>query len=86
MPDLSTFGDRLRYAREFRGLTRAALGQAAGLKSTSHVGILERSHAESPRIETARTLAVALTISLEWLITGEGEMAPSVAATGTEGR
>jgi transcriptional regulator with XRE-family HTH domain len=83
MVELSTFGDRLRFARESRDLKAAELSVLAGLKSKAHVGMIERNPTATPQADTAAKLAGALHISLAWLITGEGEMEmPPAAANG----
>lgn len=75
-----TFKERLRLAREARGMTRFGLSRAAGLHG-SHVGLLESSdERKGVTAETAAALAEVLKVPVRWLITGEGE-APDLTPT-----
>ncbi len=49
-----------------------ALGEAAGLKSTAHVGLMKRGTVKAPTGETMAAIARAANVSLWWLIMGEG--------------
>lgn len=74
-PPLTSFAERLRFAREQSVYKDNAskLSTDAGL-AQAHVGMIERNLDASPSAETAAKLARALGVSLSWLITGEGEM------------
>ena len=48
------FGDRLRAAREKRGLTQAQLAEAAGFYGAPHISALEKS--TDVRLSTLRRL------------------------------
>ena len=65
-------GDRLRYARERWGWSQDELARAAA------VGVATIRRAEGgkfePRLETARRLADALFVRVEWLLTGSDPM------------
>lgn len=68
---MATLGDRLREAREAKGMGQRSLARTSGV-SQGHI-----SHAESgKRIELGPTvlsaLADALGVSVDWLLTGEG--------------
>jgi len=52
------FGEKVRAAREARGLSQEALADAAGLHRT-HISLIERGQ-RSVRLETIEKLAVAL--------------------------
>lgn len=66
------FGSRLRFARERWKLTQVQLADKAG------VGVATVRRAENgyfePRLESARRLADALHVRLEWLLTGDDPM------------
>lgn len=49
-----------------------ALSETAGL-AAGHVQTIESGAVRCVTTETARALAVALGVSLDWLLTGEGE-------------
>lgn len=72
MSDLSllTLSERVRYARERRGLTQADLNDKAGVPKGT-VGVLEQR--QTNQSKHARALAQALVVSYEWLLDGVGE-------------
>lgn len=54
------------------GMTPNALGEASGL-GTAYVGrYLKGARGKHPRAETLLKMAVALGVSYEWLVTGQG--------------
>lgn len=65
------FGSRLRYARKKWHLTQPELADRAA------VGVATVRRAENgyfePRLESARRLADALDVRLEWLLTGDSD-------------
>lgn len=69
MVNMST-RERLREAREKKGLSARALSRAAGL-SHSTVAMFESGAREHMTTETVDKLCRALDISVEWLIRGE---------------
>lgn len=71
----ATFGDRLALAREVQGLSQARLARHLGLKPIT-VRNWEDDRSE-PRANRIQMLAGFLNVSIVWLMTGEGEGAPS---------
>lgn len=71
---MKTFAERLRLARELRGLTQAQLASACGV-AQSTVANYENGLRRSARDPLA--LASALEVSPHWLIEGVGTMEPS---------
>ncbi|MEO1775254.1 MAG: helix-turn-helix transcriptional regulator [Pseudomonadota bacterium] len=71
----ATFGDRMALAREAQGLTQAQLARQLGLRVDS-VRNWEADRAE-PRANRLQMLAAFLNVSIVWLLTGQGEGAPS---------
>lgn len=69
---MTGIAERLSQARGARGLSRRALSLRAGL-AQAVVGQIERGDVTSPALETVSKLAVALEVSLDWLVTGAGE-------------
>lgn len=61
-------GERLRLAREARGMSLAELGKQCGL-STTYLSEIERGEAK-PAVQTLRKLAEALQVSLPTLLEG----------------
>lgn len=72
--DISTFGDRLTYARDALGMDEAQLAKRLGV-NTSTIIKWENNQSE-PRANRLYMMCGLLNISVMWLITGEGE-APS---------
>jgi transcriptional regulator with XRE-family HTH domain len=70
----TTLGDRLRQAREAAGLKKAELALKTGL-SKSQIGRIENGKSSSP-VRTVKDLARTLGVTVEWLLTGKGEMRP----------
>lgn len=72
MSDLSllTLSERVRYAREKRGLTQSGLDEKADVPKGT-VGVLEQR--ETNRSKHTRALAAALAVNYEWLLDGVGE-------------
>lgn len=66
---LVTLSDRVRYAREKRGLTQADLTDKIGA-SKGTVGVLEQR--ATNRSKHTRALATALNVNYEWLLDGIG--------------
>ncbi len=66
------FGARVRFARKKRGEAQVPFAKRAG------VGIMTLRRAEegkfNPRLETARKIADALDVRVEWLLTGDEPM------------
>lgn len=84
----ATMAERLREAREAQGLSARALDARAGI-TVGHTALIESGQRVSPAMETVRKLAVALGVSLDWLVTARatesGEHpAVDVAGTGTD--
>jgi transcriptional regulator with XRE-family HTH domain len=65
-------GKRLLRLRTKAGLGMAELARLAGLKSPSHIGLIERGEREGIAVQTALALSRALGVSLEWLVEGQG--------------
>lgn len=64
---MNTLGARLRYARERKGLTQAALAAQAGTSQQS-VNMAECGRAKRPR--SLHEMAGILGVSVDWLLTG----------------
>ena len=69
---METFGDRLRKTREDKGYSRAKLGQICGLTDRAIQNYENGSR--SPKTEIAQKLAVALDVSVDYLINGTEEI------------
>jgi transcriptional regulator with XRE-family HTH domain len=71
----STLVERLRFARELRGLSASETSKRAGL-SRPHVTILESRDADPDRIwdSTVQELARVLQVDFRWLRYGDGEL------------
>lgn len=69
-PSLSTLGERLRFAREARGMTQAALAKAAGLRPGA-IGNYEAGMRDQPR--ALLDIAAALRVTPQWLEKGTGD-------------
>ncbi len=66
---MTTIGERLRWAREKRGLSCAAVDEIADL-SCGHTAAIESGRREDPSAATVSKLAYALQADLAWLING----------------
>jgi DNA-binding XRE family transcriptional regulator len=78
----NTFRARLRYARQKWHLTQTDLAVKAGI-GVATVRRAENAYYE-PRLDTARKLANALQVRLEWLLTGDEPMLWMVQMTAEE--
>jgi len=67
----ATFGDRLAGAREAMGLTQEALAGKIGVKPSVIVGW--ENDLKEPRANRLQMLSGILSVSLSWLLTGQGE-------------
>lgn len=70
------FSDRIRRARRLEGWSQARLAGNLGV-TTSAVGHWERPGGHLPSTENLIEVAGYLSISLEWLAAGRGEMRPA---------
>ena len=68
---MKTFSDRLKYARQLRGLTQQQLARIAGI-SQSAIGSYESGQRRSTR--ALFKLAAALNVEAVWLNSGKGSM------------
>ena len=69
---MKTFGERLRFVRHRWGFDQLTLATRAGVG----VATIRRCEVDTfdPRLSTAKELAGALQVRVEWLLTGDGEM------------
>lgn len=75
--DFATFGDRIASARDALGLTQLQLSRRIGVQEET-LAAWEADRAE-PRANKLQMLAGVLNVSLVWLMSGEGEGAPTPA-------
>lgn len=68
-----TLGKRLLRLRLRSGLSVSELARYAGLKSTAHVGLIERGERRDVAASTALALARVLGSTVEWLVAGLGQ-------------
>lgn len=80
--DASTFGDRLARAREAAGMDQNQLSRRLGVK-VSAIRNWETDRSE-PRANRLQMLGGLLGVSIIWLLTGEGEGAPSAPEENAE--
>jgi transcriptional regulator with XRE-family HTH domain len=69
--DTATFGDRLAGAREAAGLTQQGLAEKLGVKPST-IAAWENDLKE-PRANRLQMVSGVLSVSMSWLLTGEGE-------------
>ncbi len=81
---MNTLPERLKWARELMGLSARDLDKLAKI-TPGHTASVEIGRRKSPSAETARALARALGVSLDWLVDGNG-MAPSEAQLRAQAR
>lgn len=67
------FGQRIKEARQIRGLTQADLSRASGVSQTG-ISALELGRGKTATGENLFALADALRVNPRWLISGEGPM------------
>jgi transcriptional regulator with XRE-family HTH domain len=77
------FSDRLRRAREEKGLTRGELANKLGLRDSSQISRYENSKA-FPAIPAIQRLANILDIDLHWLITGTSSPSIKILSNAAE--
>jgi transcriptional regulator with XRE-family HTH domain len=70
---MKTLAERLSWARNKGGLTQRGLCRLAKLPSERHVGLIESGDLKEPRRQTAKRLATALGVPIDWLSFGQGE-------------
>ena len=74
---MNTLGERLKYARERKGLTQSALAALSGASQQS-VNMAESGKARRPR--SLHEMAKTLGVSVDWLLSGrDGGFAPAAA-------
>lgn len=79
-PGPTTIGDRLRTARESKGLDQPIVAKAAGI-TVSALSQIESGKTKQPKPETLFKLADALDVDPRYLVFGHhNRVAPSLAA------
>ena len=78
--EVATFGDRLAGAREAAGLTQDDLAKRLGVRLTT-VQAWE-DDASEPRSNRLQMVAGMLSVSIRWLLTGEGDGLDAPSAPG----
>ncbi len=68
---VATFGDRMAWAREAAGLSQPDLARRLGVKLITIQG-WEEDRSE-PRANRLQMMAGMLSVSLRWLLTGQGD-------------
>lgn len=71
---MKTFGERLRYAREKRGLSQEDLAERLGLERTSASSVVRWESGTQPKANRIEQIVRALDVDGDWLLTGDGEM------------
>jgi transcriptional regulator with XRE-family HTH domain len=74
LPDLRTFGKRLRYARKLRKIGSNELSRTLGM-SEGYISSLETRRSNPPSGE-AIAVASKLGVRVEWLVSNDGPMEP----------
>ena len=74
-----TVATRLRYARQRRAMTQAALSAATGVTEAA-ISKIENGASLRPQMGTMRKLAAALGVEPGWLLTGDESLRPHGAA------
>ncbi|MWD28025.1 helix-turn-helix domain-containing protein [Aquicoccus sp. SCR17] len=74
-PDAATFGDRIAAAREHAGLSQAQLARRLGVRVDT-VRAWEDDRSE-PRANRLSMMAGLLSVSMMWLLNGEGDGLPA---------
>ena len=69
--DAATFGDRLSAAREAQGLSQEDLARRLGVKLKTIVAW--ENDWNEPRANKLQMVAGLLSVSIRWLLTGEGD-------------
>ncbi|SEP10242.1 Transcriptional regulator, contains XRE-family HTH domain [Salinihabitans flavidus] len=70
-PDVATFGDRLVAARDAAGMTQSQFSRRLGVKKSTVVAWEE--DLSEPRANKLQMMAGLLSVSIGWLLTGQGE-------------
>jgi len=77
---MKTIGERIRQARELRGMSQASLAALAGFAQQSAIGNLENRATGRGGFNLPK-IASALGVPLEWLMNGpDGETVPFLVA------
>lgn len=66
---MKTIAERVKWAREQRGLNNAELDEVADL-SCGHSAKIETGHRDDPSSSTMSKIAFALNVDVAWLING----------------
>ena len=77
--DAATFGDRVAAAREAANLTADELARRLGVKLVT-IQNWENDHSE-PRANKLQMMSGMLSVSMRWLLTGEGDGVEAPVAT-----
>ncbi len=81
---MKTIGERIRQAREQRGMSQADLGIAAGFKGQSAIGNLENRATGRGGFSLPR-IAAALDVPITWLLNGpDADEVPFISKGGVE--
>lgn len=80
--DVSTFGDRLARARDYAGMNQSQLARRLGVKLQT-IRNWESDRSE-PRANRLQMLSGLLNVSIVWLMSGEGDGAPTEPDPTTE--
>ncbi|MDF1853985.1 helix-turn-helix domain-containing protein [Pseudooceanicola sp.] len=79
-PETSTFGDRIAGAREAAGMTQSELARRLGVRLATLRGW--EDDLSEPRANKLQMMAGLLSVSLGWLLNGEGDGAPNPGEAG----
>lgn len=68
---METLGERIRYAREAKGLSQSDIARHFGI---SRISVLNWEHDDTrPKVERIQKLAEVLGVSEEWLLSAKGK-------------
>lgn len=70
---MDTLGTRIRSARDAMKLTQEQLAHQSGLTGMTVSNIERAGDAAKPRPQTLLSIARVLGVSVDWLLTGEGQ-------------
>jgi phage repressor protein C with HTH and peptisase S24 domain len=78
MADMETVGERLKRARDEKGMSQPELARTAGV-SKQAISKIELGHTQNPEASTLEPICRALGISMYWLLHGRPERKGSAA-------